>query len=122
MVRALARPDCLQGHQDGDNQARRRKSDAGDAGARWRGWAAHNEARQMSPKFSPSAKLLDVYDYFEVTIETGVPIEDPFRTVSVTGVFQATDGPSVTVDGFCDAPDGSVYRVRFLPTRPALYD
>ncbi|MCL4195369.1 MAG: DUF4038 domain-containing protein, partial [Thermoguttaceae bacterium] len=28
---------------------------------------------------------------------------------------------AATVEGFCDSPDGSIYRIRFMPTRPGQY-
>ena len=49
-------------------------------------------------------------------------MRNPFLDGTITGEF-GQDGSNnrVTVDGFCDAPDGSVYRVRFMPSKVGTY-
>jgi hypothetical protein len=71
----------------------------------------------MNLTFLQSADPVEVYDFVEVTIRTCTPIDQPFTAVSVRGEF---DGKAV--DGFCDAQDGSVYRVRFMPERTGKFD
>ena len=41
--------------------------------------------------------------------------------MAVTGRFQAENGPPLKVEGFCDSMDGSLYRIRFMPTKPGQY-
>ncbi|HZP80668.1 MAG TPA: DUF4038 domain-containing protein [Chthonomonadaceae bacterium] len=84
----------------------------------------------MNPLFLPATRQVDVYEYLQVTIRFGHPVADPFRSVQVTGILtppsrsSGTRGRSedLTVLGFCDSQDGSVHRIRFLPTMPGLYD
>ena len=49
-------------------------------------------------------------------------MRNPFIDGSITGEFEQ-DGSSnrVIVDGFCDSTDGSLYRVRFMPTKTGSY-
>lgn len=66
----------------------------------------------MEIRFLPPEPETEVFGIAEATICTGEPIEDPFRCVTVQG---ECDGRAVR--GFCDAQDGSVYRIRFMPMR-----
>ena len=38
------------------------------------------------------------------------------------GQFAHEGSEPVTVDGFCDSTDGSVFRIRFMPSRPGRHD
>ncbi len=72
--------------------------------------------------FSQSAEEVDVFDYVEVTATVAPPPEaNPFVDVGFSGQFAPLGESPVTVDGFCDAQDGSVFRVRFMPRRPGAY-
>jgi hypothetical protein len=79
-------------------------------------------AAPVSIGFTQSATSLDTYDFVEVTINvTGHDVGNPFTDASVTGWFEASrGGKRWQVEGFCDSPDGTVYRVRFVP--PAAGD
>jgi len=64
-----------------------------------------------------------VYDFAEVTISVGgLQVANPFTEVTVTGEFHCGGGKPVRVDGFCDAADGSLFRVRFMPSEPGRYE
>jgi hypothetical protein len=76
----------------------------------------------MTPTFHPDGTAVGVYDYLEVTIRLHEPVADPFRTVSVTGTFGHADETPLAVAGFCDAQDGSVHRIRFMPVAPGLHE
>lgn len=76
----------------------------------------------MNLIFSLSATTVDVYDYTEVCIETNAVIAEPFLSVAVTASFGRPSEERLSVGGFCDAQDGSVYRVRFLPMVAGEYD
>jgi|GEM_PF-4272748 len=70
-------------------------------------------------RFSRRNAPVETYDYFEVTVNPAQPpAGNPFVGASVSGVFGPRSGKAISVDGFCDAPDGSVYRIRFMPTQP----
>ena len=47
--------------------------------------------------------------------------KNPFLDAAVTGEFHQDDNSSQTVEGFCDSLDGSIYRIRFMPTRRGAY-
>src|SRR4029453_14199643 len=74
-------------------------------------------------EISQSAQVLDAYDFLEIPTRTGVYVAgNPFLDGSLSGVFEMADGSRRwTVDGFCDADDGSVFRIRFMPTVPGEY-
>ena len=72
--------------------------------------------------FSQSAAAVDVYDFVEVTVNVPRPTAvNPFTEVVVAGEFSCDDGEPRKVDGFCDAQDGSVFRIRLMPTKPGLH-
>jgi hypothetical protein len=58
----------------------------------------------------------------EVTVNVGEPAAgNPFTEGCLTGTF-GLEGQTVTrVEGFCDAPDGSVFRIRFMPRTPGRH-
>jgi hypothetical protein len=58
----------------------------------------------------------------EITLSVKSPdAENPFVDAAVEGWFAADGGPQAKVDGFCDSVDGSIYRIRFMPTDPGEY-
>ncbi|GAA4452284.1 DUF5605 domain-containing protein [Nibrella saemangeumensis] len=72
--------------------------------------------------FALQRDKVDVYDYAEVTLRLpAFRAGNPFTEVPLTGTFRHESGDSVRVEGFCDAQDGSLHRVRFMPTRPGTY-
>ena len=73
--------------------------------------------------FSQSATAVDVYDFAEVTINIAQPTAaNPFTDVVAAGEFRCEESKPVKVDGFCDSQDGSVFRIRFMPTQTGRYD
>jgi hypothetical protein len=67
--------------------------------------------------FTPSAEMVDAFDFHEVTLSVAQPdAANAFTDVAVTGEFAREGAAPVQVDGFCDAADGSVFRIRFMPT------
>jgi hypothetical protein len=72
--------------------------------------------------FRPTAGEVQVYDFIEITLNVRNPGKiNPFTQATVRGQFQREGDKPVTVDGFCDAEDGSVFRVRFMPSQPGPY-
>lgn len=79
-------------------------------------WFAH-AAPQLT--FTPAAASVVCYDFLEITIKVAGPrTAHPFTEVAVTGSFGLQGTAPLKVDGFCDAADGSVFRIRFMPTQP----
>jgi hypothetical protein len=72
--------------------------------------------------FVQSARAVDAYDFVEVTVNVTAPdVQNPFTDASLDGTFEAADGSKRwNVNGFCDSPDGTTYRIRFVP--PAMGD
>jgi hypothetical protein len=73
--------------------------------------------------FSQSAQAVDAYDFVEVTASVVSPdAQNPFTDATLAGWFETADGSRRwPVEGFCDAEDGSVYRIRFMPPKPGDY-
>ncbi|MHB1308599.1 MAG: DUF5060 domain-containing protein [Limisphaerales bacterium] len=73
--------------------------------------------------FVPSADIVDCYDFLEVTLNVPAPqARNPFTDVTVDATFAQPGELQIRVDGFCDSADGSVFRVRFMPSRAGTYD
>jgi hypothetical protein len=73
--------------------------------------------------FTQSAPTTAVFAFVEIAANVKRPVmRNPFIDGSITGEFEQ-DGSSnrVAVDGFCDSPDGSLYRVRFMPSKIGSY-
>jgi len=82
--------------------------------------AAH--AAPSGVRFIPSSGSPGRYDFAEVTIQVDQPdAANPFTDAAVEGRFGRQGAEPVRVDGFCDSADGSVFRIRFLPTQAGEY-
>jgi hypothetical protein len=73
--------------------------------------------------FTPAANDVEAYDAIEVTADVERPdAANPFTDASLRGTFAKVDGTERhEVEGFCDAADGSVFRIRFMPSSPGSY-
>jgi hypothetical protein len=72
--------------------------------------------------FTESAETVECYDFVEVTLTLKQPVAgNPFTGVIVSGGFGEVGKENIPVDGFTISPDGSVYRIRFMPARPGSY-
>jgi hypothetical protein len=70
----------------------------------------------------PPAEV-EVYDFAEVVISAEQPTAaNPFTEVTVAGEFRLEGRDPVRVDGFCDSPDGRLFRIRFMPSQPGRYN
>jgi Protein of unknown function (DUF4038)/Domain of unknown function (DUF5060)/Putative collagen-binding domain of a collagenase len=80
----------------------------------------HSETTPPPLSFAQSATTVACYDFVEVTIKVSHPTaHNPFTDAAVNGHFETSDGRTrLAVTGFCDAPDGSLFRIRFMPTAP----
>lgn len=73
-------------------------------------------AAAVAVKLKQSASTVSTFDFVELTLQVEKPdAANPFTDVAVTGEVTPAGGSPVKVDGFCDAADGSVFRVRFMP-------
>ena len=72
--------------------------------------------------FSQSADSVEAYDFVEVSVNVeGPDVANPFIDVKVNGSFAKAGGSATTVEGFCDSADGSVFRIRFMPSSSGEY-
>jgi Protein of unknown function (DUF4038)/Domain of unknown function (DUF5060) len=73
--------------------------------------------------WSVAPRTVKVFDIFEISASLSSPdAANPFTDVSFEGDFSIpAAGKSWHVSGFCDAPDGSSYRIRFMPAIPGTY-
>ena len=79
--------------------------------------------RPLEDSFRGPGTAVEVYDFAEVTISPqALEVANPFTDVAVTGEFRREGGEPVRIDGFCDSPDGSLFRIRFMPDAPGRYD
>ena len=78
--------------------------------------------RGVSVSFSPASGL-EAYDFFELTFNVeGPDARNPFTDVTLLGWFaKAGAMERRNVEGFCDSPDGTVFRIRFMPASPGDY-
>lgn len=74
-------------------------------------------------EFTQSAPATGVFDFVEIAANVKAPeMRNPFIEGAITGEFeQEGSNNRVTVAGFCDSPDGSLYRVRFMPSKAGRY-
>jgi hypothetical protein len=80
-------------------------------------------AAEGNVSFSQSAQEIDVYDFVEMTVQTrGLDINNPFVDANISGQFKCvTESQSISVEGFCDSQDGSICRIRYMPTGAGDY-
>jgi len=70
-----------------------------------------------------STNTLDAYDFVEISALVSPPrARNPFTDATFEGSFESADGKNRwPVAGFCDAEDGSVFRIRFMPPAAGSY-
>jgi len=72
--------------------------------------------------FTPLTDKVEAYDFLELALAVRNPTaKNPFTDVSVTAKFRLEGGDEIGVEGFCDAADGTAYRIRFMPSKPGKY-
>ena len=72
--------------------------------------------------FSQSVQSVEAFDFVEIKLNVESPdAKNPFTGATVEGRFEKADEPPIAVNGFCDSVDGSVYRIRFMPSQPGDY-
>src|SRR5215211_4950910 len=77
----------------------------------------------LNVSVSQSGKSVECYDTVEVVLRLDAPpAGNPFTDAECVGELQPPTGPPLRVYGFCDADDGSVFRIRFMPTQPGRYE
>ena len=74
--------------------------------------------------FSRAQQQVEAYDFVEVTATVSSPdVANPFTDAGFEGSFTTADGKAKwNVNGFCDSPDGTIFRIRFMPPKPGEYE
>lgn len=79
-------------------------------------------AEPSSVVFTQATSSVAAYDFVEVTVVVTQPdVRNPFLDASVSGQFSVAGAVPISVAGFCDSSDGTVYRIRFMPSKPGQY-
>ena len=86
------------------------------AGACVAAMACHR-LQPLHVSFAQSTRQVEVYDFVEVTAGVSWPqAANPFTDAALSGWFETADGSRRwPVEGFCDAENGGVFRLRFMP-------
>lgn len=75
----------------------------------------------QKPTFQQKSTTIDVFDFQEITIKVNPKgIANPFTDVIIKGEF-IHGSEKISVNGFCDAQDGSLYKLRFMPQAEGEY-
>jgi hypothetical protein len=66
---------------------------------------------------------VEAYDFVEVAVNVAGPdAPNPFTDATLRGSFGKSGAAQrLEVEGFCDSADGSVFRIRFMPSSPGEY-
>jgi hypothetical protein len=74
-------------------------------------------------EFSKPAASVEAYDLVEIAANIDRPdAHNPFLDATLTATFQSKDGSKTwKIEGFCDSTDGSVFRIRFMPSQAGDY-
>jgi hypothetical protein len=80
-------------------------------------------AAPLGLTFSQSSPCVEAYDFVELTANVVSPdAPNPFTDVALTGWFaRGGETRRTLVEGFCDSADGTVFRIRFMPSAPGVY-
>ena len=80
-------------------------------------------AQPQGVEFSKPAASVEAYDFVEIAAKVDRPdAKNPFMDATLSGAFQTRDGSKTwKIEGFCDSTDGSVFRIRFMPSQAGDY-
>jgi hypothetical protein len=78
-------------------------------------------AADRAVTFFQASEKVEAYDFVEVSINVkGSLPKNPFTDVAIPGQFGLEGSNPISVLGFCDATDGSTYRIRFMPGKSGV--
>src|SRR5213594_539149 len=80
-------------------------------------------AHPKGVSFSRAAETIEAYDFVEVAAQVeGPDVPNPFIDAALVGFFgKAGEDKRKEVAGFCDSADGSMFRIRYMPSSPGDY-
>ena len=84
--------------------------------------AAYACATPLSVGFSQPEEHIGTYDFIEVTAAISDPtVKNPFTEASLDGTFEKIGSAKWEIHGFADSADGSLFRIRFMPSEAGNY-
>ncbi len=72
-------------------------------------------------RFEPSSNAVEAQEFVEIVVHSAKSAQNPFQRFALRGTLRTPDAAALSVDGFCDSPDGSLHRIRFLAVKPGSY-
>lgn len=72
-------------------------------------------------RFFPPKGTSEVFQPVEFSLKKDVCKGNPFTETRLQGKFTDDKGEQLHIEGFCDAQNGSEYKLRFTPTREGIY-
>jgi hypothetical protein len=86
-------------------------------------WTVVGLAANPQVTFEPVAEQVESCDFMEVAVKVaGSGAANPFTGAMVEGAFGLAGEEGRKADGFCDSPDGTLHRIRFMPSKPGMYE
>jgi uncharacterized protein DUF4038/uncharacterized protein DUF5060/collagenase-like protein with putative collagen-binding domain/3-keto-disaccharide hydrolase len=80
--------------------------------------AAASARAQRIVRFVPDPSGARLYEPYDIGITVRFPVAtNPFTDVAIDATFTPQGGSPIVVHGFCDSSDGTVFRVRFCPSK-----
>ena len=72
----------------------------------------------VAVSFGHPPSTVERFDFVEIsaTVNGLAPALNPFTDAAFTAEFTQQGSAAILVEGFCDSPDGAVYRIRFMPS------
>jgi hypothetical protein len=85
--------------------------------------SAPSLAAPAGVSYSSAPSQIEAYDFVEITATVLSPdAHNPFEDATLTGTLTTEDGSHHwDVEGFCDADNGSVFRIRFMAPQAGSY-
>jgi uncharacterized protein DUF4038/uncharacterized protein DUF5060/collagenase-like protein with putative collagen-binding domain len=85
--------------------------------------SAPSLASPAGVSYSSAPSQIEAYDFVEITATVLSPdAHNPFEDATLAGTLATEDGSHHwDVDGFCDADNGSVFRIRFMAPQAGRY-
>ncbi|CAN5407244.1 DUF5605 domain-containing protein [soil metagenome] len=72
--------------------------------------------------FITSSSEVAAWDIFEITLTSENEFRgNPFTEASLSGEFTSPTQEKINITGFCDAQDGKIFRLRFMPSEVGVY-
>lgn len=69
------------------------------------------------------SEIVECFDFAELTFSSkNLKVQNPFTDVLVVAEFTSENGEKNRVEGFCDEASGKIFKVRYMPRNPGVYN